>query len=116
MNLEQASQHTRPEDAVEEKAADIEAQAMDVAADVKAQAQDLTAQALEKASVMTEQTANFVKDKTPDPVLDEADRVGERLPEPGPSKAAGSAWLGQLESSTRASHSRRRARRSSGFS
>lgn len=61
-----------------EKAADVKAQAMDVAADVKAQAQDRTAQAMEKASVMTEQAVHFVKDRTPDPVLDEADRVATK--------------------------------------
>ncbi|MER5763934.1 DUF3618 domain-containing protein [Streptomyces sp. NPDC002082] len=61
-----------------EKAADIKAQATDMAADAKAQAQDLTAHARERASAMTEQAVNFVKDKTPDPVLDEADRVANR--------------------------------------
>ncbi|MFE4257908.1 DUF3618 domain-containing protein [Streptomyces sp. NPDC056883] len=61
-----------------EKAAEAKAQAMDVVADVRAQAQERTARAMEKASVMTEQAASFVKDKTPDPVLDEADRVATR--------------------------------------
>ncbi|MGW1771145.1 hypothetical protein [Streptomyces sp. NPDC002104] len=61
-----------------EKAAEVKVQAVDVAADVRAQAEDLTAQAKEKASVMTEQAAGFVKDKVPEPVFDEAERITTR--------------------------------------
>ncbi len=73
--LSERIEHTRDElgrtaEALAAKA-DVRVQAKEKAADVKAQA-------MEKASVMTEQAASFVKDETPDPVLDEADRVATR--------------------------------------
>ncbi|MGW5398297.1 DUF3618 domain-containing protein [Streptomyces sp. NPDC003952] len=64
--------------AAKEKAADAKDQAMDAAADAKDQARDLQARAVQKASAVTEQAADVVQDKTPDPVLDGAERVATR--------------------------------------
>ncbi|CAM5671586.1 hypothetical protein SAVIM338S_07045 [Streptomyces avidinii] len=56
-------------------ATDVTAQAKAAAAGVTAQAKEVTAQARETAVSMKDQAAQLVKDKTPEPVLDEAGRI-----------------------------------------
>lgn len=51
---------------------DVKAQAKEKTAAVKKQAEDVTAQAVETAATVKEHAVELVRDKTPDPVLDEA--------------------------------------------